>query len=285
MMKEYPLVSIIITTCNREMHVLERAIKSAAGQTYENKEIIVVNDWPEYRYRIEKLLEGFSKITFISNEEQSGACVSRNAGLEAAKGEYIALLDDDDEWLPEKLEKQVAAADEGTVLVYCGISAVKDGKELKPDPDRKYPEGEVLGDILGSNFVGGCSVPLIRKDAVYGCGGFDREFRSCQDLDLWIRLAKKGSFRAVRERLVRYSVGEGSITGSLERRMNGWEMILSKYKTEYDEHPLAYREFTSVMVREVAKRGSFGQAVAAWKKHGNTADLLKGTAMKILGIY
>ncbi len=285
MMSNKPLVSIIITTCKREMDILERAIKSAVGQTYENKEIIVVNDWPEYGKRIKELLKGYPEIALISNSEQSGACISRNKGIEASKGEYIALIDDDDEWLPEKLEKQVADVDDDTVLVYCDIRAIRDGQELKSDPNRAYPEGKVLNEILGSNFVGGCSVPILRKRTILESGGFDSTFRSCQDLDLWIRLAKKGGFKAVRSKLIRYTVGESSITGSLERRMQGWERILEKYKKEYEIYPGAYRRFTATMVREAAKRESFSYAVKVWKEYGNTADLLKGFVMKIFRIY
>ncbi len=284
-MSEFPFVSIIITTCKREMDILERAIKSAVGQTYDNKEVIVVNDWPEYKERIEELIKRYPWVSFISNEKQSGACVSRNSAIEAAKGEFVALLDDDDEWLPEKLEKQVAAADDNTVLVYCDISAVKSGKELKSDPERKYPEGEVLGDILAANFVGGCSVPILRRKTILDCGGFDASFKSCQDIDLWIRMAKKGSFKAVKEKLVRYTVGEESITGSFERRMNGWEMILSKYRKEYENHPESRKVFTSTMVRESAKRSSLGYAFGVWKKYGNMWELFKGIVMKVMRIY
>ncbi len=284
-MNEKPLVSLIITTCNRDMDVLKRAIESATDQTYENKEIIVVNDYPPYEDKIKELLKGYPEIRFISNEEQSGACISRNKGIDLSNGEYIALLDDDDEWVDTKLEKMVEAFDDETVLVYCDILAVKDGAELKSDPDRAYPQGEVLKEMLGSNFVGGCSVPVIRKSTVVECGGFDKDFKSCQDLDLWIRLAKKGTFKAVKEKLIKYTVGEMSITGSLERRMNGWKMILSKYQTEYEKYPASRKEFTSTMVREAAKRGSLGYAVNTLKKYGNSGAFLKGTAMKLLGIY
>ena len=278
MMSEKPLVSIIITTCKREMDILERAIKSAVAQTYENKEIIVVNDWPDYRERIEELLKGYPEIIFISNAGQSGACVSRNKGTEAAKGEYIALLDDDDEWLPEKIEKHVDAVDDDTVLVYCDIFAIKDGAELMSDPKRPYPEGNVIKEILVSNFVGGCSVPLMSKSAVTDCGGFDPAFRSCQDLDLWIRLAKEGEFTAIKEKLVRYTVGEESITGSFDRRLQGWEKILEKYEKDFEAFPEAQNIFTGTIVREAAKCESF-------KKYGNTTDFIKGRIMRMLGVY
>ena len=285
MMSEKPLVSIIITTCKREMEILERAIKSAVGQTYENKEIIVVNDWPEYEDRIRELLEGYPEIIILSNREQSGACISRNRGIDIAKGEYVALLDDDDEWSDAKISQMTAVFDRNTVLTYCDISAMKDGEELKPDPDRDYPEGYVLKEILGSNFVGGCSVPVLKKSTVLECGGFDAAFKSCQDLDLWIRMAKKGEFRAVKEKLVRYAVGTESITGSLERRMNGWEMILSKYAEEYKNNPASRKEFTSTMVRETAKRGTLRFAFGIWKRYGNTGEWIKGMIMKIMGVY
>ncbi|MBO6112388.1 MAG: glycosyltransferase [Lachnospiraceae bacterium] len=282
--KKNELVTVVITTCKRDMSVLERALKSACDQTYENKEIIVVNDYPPYRERIEELLKAYPEVKFISNDVQSGACASRNAGIKASKGKYISPLDDDDEWRPTKLERQMAALRDGTVMVYCTNEIVLDDKPLKADPHRKYPEGDVEKDLLSANFVSGG--PLLKTDTVNECGGYDPGFESCQDLDLWIRLAMRGDVRAVREPVAIAYMGHASITtGSFERRMQGWERILDKYKDEYAKHPEAYKAFTATMVREAAKKAPLGYSVKVLKKYGHAKDYLKGIVMRVLRIY
>ena len=284
MMSNKPLVSIIITTCKREMDILERAIKSAVGQTYENKEIILVNDWPPFFEKICELIKKYPRIVFLSNEKQSGACISRNRGIETAKGEFLSPLDDDDEWLPEKIKYQMDKVDDDTVMVYCTNEIILNGKSLKEDPQRRYPEGDVVEELLCSNFISGG--PLLRTDTVRKCNGYDPAFQSCQDLDLWIRIAMNGKVKAVIPKMAIAYMGHSSITtGNFERRMQGWERILEKYKKEYEIYPEAYRRFTATMVREAAKRESFSYAVKVWKEYGNTADLLKGFVMKIFRIY
>ena len=122
------MVSVIITTCKREPEMVERAIASVAGQSYHNWELIIIDDSPESydkRDQVYSMIQRYSDkytVFYHRNEENSGACYSRNRGLEIAKGEYIAFLDDDDEWLPEKLAEQVRiieATPEKVALVYC----------------------------------------------------------------------------------------------------------------------------------------------------------------------
>ena len=124
------MVSAIVTTYKREPSMVLRAINSILAQTYNDMEIIVVDDSPkDYPYREEvkrvvtSRLEDFPQVKslYICHEHNMGACVARNTGLNAASGEYIAYLDDDDEWLPKKIEKQVKKIEQSdAVLVYCG---------------------------------------------------------------------------------------------------------------------------------------------------------------------
>lgn len=284
-MDNAPLVSIIITTCKREMEILERAIKSAVSQTYDNKDIIVINDYLPYSEKIKEMLKGYPDVRFVVNEDKHGVSFVRNMGLCLSDGVFIAFLDDDDEWVEDKIEKQISVVDDNTGLVYCEISALKDGNELKTDEEKEYPEGEVYEKLLADNFPGGCSAVLFRKNSAMKVGGFDTELSFGEDYDLWLRIAKTDRVKAVKEKLVRYNIGHESLTGSLERRMEGWEYLLKKYSDDYKMYPEAYIRFTSTMVRESAKRGSFGFAVGIWKKYGNTKEFLKGMGMRFLGIY
>ena len=106
-----PLISCIITTYNRPIEVLKRAIDSVINQTYSNIELLVVNDYPEnieLSNNIYKLIKSYNNksIKYIVLEKNSGACFARNRGANESKGEFLAFLDDDDEWLPNKLNDQ-----------------------------------------------------------------------------------------------------------------------------------------------------------------------------------
>ena len=105
------LVTAVITTHKRTPELVERALKSILAQTYENIEVFVIDDSPEeyeLRSAVKNMIESYAEknVTYIAHDKCMGACAARNTGLEAAKGEFIGFLDDDDEWLPTKLEKQ-----------------------------------------------------------------------------------------------------------------------------------------------------------------------------------
>ena len=106
------LVSVIITTYKRPTDILKRAIMSAIGQTYKNIEIIIVNDCPEQKElskEIKKMISTIhdNRIKYIELDKNQGACIARNIGIKNSNGYYIALLDDDDEWVKEKIELQI----------------------------------------------------------------------------------------------------------------------------------------------------------------------------------
>ena len=104
------LVSAVITACNRNIDILERAVKSVANQTYPHIEIIVVDDSSSKapgRKEIEQYLTSKYDLRYIRHPKTLGACAARNTGLSVSKGSYIAYLDDDDEWLPTKIERQL----------------------------------------------------------------------------------------------------------------------------------------------------------------------------------
>lgn len=106
------LVSVIIPTYKRTFAMLSRAIKSVLSQSHKNIEIIVVDDSPSsfidkdsIKRQVEKIPD--DRIIYIQHESNQGACVARNTGIKNAKGDYVAFLDDDDEWLPDKLKLQL----------------------------------------------------------------------------------------------------------------------------------------------------------------------------------
>lgn len=243
------LVSAIVTTCKREPETVARAVKSILAQTYSLIEIIVVDDSPDdyaYRERVRSEIEALSdSILYLCNEKQSGACFSRNRGLAAASGEYIAFLDDDDEWLPEKAEKLVGAfekAEPQTAMIYCDFYQYND----ESGTTRKIELRKLRGDIFDAlmqheNFCGGTSMPMIRTESLREINGFDNELTAAQDYDTWLRLAERFPIDYYPEALTIYHWHPGEqITKNPRSRLMGLERICSKYEDYYCTHPIAY---------------------------------------------
>ncbi len=145
-----PLVSVIIPTYNRPELLLDRALSSALGQQYPNLEVLVVMDGPDPR--TQAALEAITdpRLRPLVLPQNAGPSAARNFGVRAAKGEWVAFLDDDDEWLPEKLARQLECAQESShrlpVVFSSWITRTPAGDTL--NPPRLKSAGEPLGDYL-----------------------------------------------------------------------------------------------------------------------------------------
>lgn len=242
------LVSCIITTYRRPVSVLKRALDSVMNQTYEKTEIILVNDCPEeerLNEQIKRLLKTYSKeVQYILLSKHEGACGARNAGLKAATGEYVAFLDDDDEWLPEKLEKQVKWIRENNVaLVYCSHYYVDGAGKMRLIQEPMAKEGvqeEAFLSLLRCNFIGSTSYPLMKTAAVKAVGGFTKELASSQDHDLWIRIAREYAIYYCAEPLVKLCYSKHSISRNQKKAVVGYEYLLKRYEAVYRSHPVVW---------------------------------------------
>lgn len=239
------LVSVVITTYNRPVTILKRALDSVVQQTMTDFEIIVVNDAPksiELVNEIRILIDSYKKdnIIYIVHAINSGACQARNTGINKAKGKFIAFLDDDDEWISEKLEKQlVYMKDDNVGLVYCASNIVSANGTQKQYTPRKV-ETNFYEEILRTNFVGSTSFPLLRLNSVKECGMFDIMTVSSQDYDLWIRILKNSEARLVQEPLVNYYLSEDSTFSNVAKYAEGDIYLMNKYKSEFAKYPKAY---------------------------------------------
>ena len=223
-----------------------RALDSILAQSYRDFEIIVVDDSPanfSAREDVHAAVETRQRenaeinIRYIAHEQNMGACVARNTGLEAARGEYIAYLDDDDEWLPEKIEKQMEVMQKtGAGLVYCGNMVQNDQTGLRTVTKKQYFRGKVFERLLFSNFIESTSYPLIRKECLKEVGGFDPLMQAAQDYDVWLKLAEKYEIDYVDEPLVLYHEHEGErITTNPQKKISGLERINKKYASYLEE--------------------------------------------------
>ena len=242
------MISCIITTYMREPEILKRAIKSIQRQTYQDIEIIVVNDAPEQKdlaSRIGSMIQDMqdSRIQYIVHEKNSGACVARNTGANASQGEFLAFLDDDDEWLPEKLSEQIKLMESPMIgLVTCDDYIVNE-KGDKVIHQNKWPKHftSELEDMLEGNFIGGVSFPLLRKKTFIEAGMFDPMMRSSQDTDMWIRMLKISKLGYCEKPLLNYYITKDSITTNVDAKIQGYERLLEKYEKDYRCNPKLYQ--------------------------------------------
>jgi glycosyltransferase involved in cell wall biosynthesis len=222
LLNKTPAISIVIPTHDRP-RMLTAAIESAVAQTFDDSEIIVVLNGatPECSRAAERFA-GHGRIHLVKIEYATVAA-ARNAGIERARGEWIAFLDDDDLWEERKLAAQMTAAlRSGAEVVSCHFSLFDNdgpiaGSGLTPLPSGlAYPEALML-----ANFVSGGSAALVRSSALRSLGGFDEAMINCEDWDMWRRLSWNHAIHMVEEQLVRYR-RHGTNKGlDLERKLIG----------------------------------------------------------------
>ena len=236
------MVSAIITTYKRDLDTLRRAINSVINQTYKDLELIVVDDSPdtyENRTAIREYVTSISEIpvSYIPHENNMGACAARNTGIDHARGEYIAFLDDDDEWLPEKTEKQLQAFINKVGMVYCGSKIQNDDTGYSAVNQSVFRSGNIYESLIKENYIGSTSFPLIRKDVLLDIGKFDPEMKSAQDYDVWLRIARKYNVEYVSEPLVVYHIHSGEqISKNANNKIQGLERLIQKNMDYLQDH-------------------------------------------------
>lgn len=193
------LVSVVIPTYARH-DILERALDCILKQTHNNLDIIVVDDNPPdsvYRLLTQEIMQKYlsdSRIHYIQNSQNLGGAGARNVGIEAAKGEYIAFLDDDDEYYPEKIEKQLnvflRSDSEKLALVYCDVEHV--GKNNHVDCIvRKRHRGNCLYKAMEDDCIASTSMWMVKKSLLESVGNFS--IVQCkQDSMVILKLLEKG---------------------------------------------------------------------------------------------
>jgi len=213
------LVSVVIPAYNSEKYI-DKAINSVLNQTYQDFEIIIIDDGSVDNTR--QIIENTndSRIKYIY-QENSGPAAARNNGIKNASGEYIAFLDSDDVWLPEKLEKQIKILkkESDICLVFTAFVMQDEGKEKKEIYRFKTYKNEKLVKNLLLNPMATVPYPstvMIKKSYLDMVGYFDTELYTSEDWDLWMRLATKANFYYIDEVLVNRFRPKTSITSSLD---------------------------------------------------------------------
>ena len=184
-----PLVSVIIPTYNRA-HCLGRAVDSVLGQTFTDFELIVVDDGSTDGTG--ELLEAYGERIRVIRQANRGVSAARNAGILSSRGEWIALLDSDDTWLPRKLERQVALFQScpGALIGQTQEIWIRNGRRINPKKRHLKYSGMIFEKSLPLCLVSPSAV-MLRRSLLEEVGLFDETLPACEDYDLWLRVTWK----------------------------------------------------------------------------------------------
>ena len=225
-MSAKPLVSVIIPTYNYGRFVTE-AVESVLaqvlpdGQAYTDYEIIVVDDGSTDDTR-ERLAPYLDRIRYIYQENR-GLSAARNTGIKAARGNFIAFLDSDDLWLPEKLAVQAPVLERDPEVGLLGCAAVGYDEAHQRQASREISAEEL---VVSARFGPGSVVA--RRECFETCGLFDEELRSAEDRDMWIRIARRWRIVKLSQPLWEYRIHTGSMSFNIEKMKENQVRLLRK---------------------------------------------------------
>lgn len=244
---EDPLVSVVVPTYGRDSYLVD-AVESVTNQTYNNVELIVVDDCSPVP--VEETLDqvSFSDVTsteVVRHSENRGANAARNTGIENARGEFIAFLDDDDKWAETKIERQIQAfreANDRVGVVYTGQRHVNDRGETTVVRVSDV-EGSVTKDIFAGEPLSPLSSMMVRSDAVEQAGLLDNQFPSWQDREWYLRLSLHCEFAAIPEPLVVRRIGSHNAIGDdyEKKKRVSYPLFLEKHRPVAAQHGERYK--------------------------------------------
>lgn len=262
-----PAVSVVVPAFNRST-LLRRAIDSVLAQTFGDFELIVVDDASTDDTEASVRAYRDPRVRYLRQPQNAGVSAARNRGIRESRGDYVAFLDCDDEWLPGKLAAQVArlqASPPEVGLIYTGVESVAaDGtRRVKCSRAR----GDVYREMLAQNVVhGGGSNVLLRRDAVAAAGFFDEALPAIEDYEYWVRVTRFFRVDVVEEPLIRYDDPE--VTG---RRSQAWranrdarESFYRRYGAEMRRAGVAHLFFLKGVRRALAAADPDWRSAGAW---------------------
>lgn len=270
-------VSVVLPTFRRPQ-LLERALRAVFDQTYDDWEIIVVDDngaGSEAQILTAEAVRTHSddpRLRYIVHEVNRGGGAARNTAIELARGTYLAFLDDDDAWSPEKLAEQVACLDasaDRVALAYCR-SRVVDEATGAATLWKTDGVSHTLRDLLRRNTIGSTSVVMARRSAVLDIGSFDDRLPAKQDVDLYVRLAQKYEFAFVDRTLHTVYRHQGASIGKdLGGKILAHEIFYDKHRTLIESYPEVHHYRLVAMAKLYAADGRYADAwpllMRAWR--------------------
>ncbi|MYB34162.1 MAG: glycosyltransferase [Gammaproteobacteria bacterium] len=237
-------ISVIIPTHNRR-HLLDRAICSVLAQTYSPCEILVVDDGStDGTERL--IVTDFPQVNLIQ-QDNCGVSTARNKGITQSRGDWLAFLDSDDEWLPDKLKRQVETLSQNPdgQIIHTDEIWIRNGKRVNPGKKHRKPGGWIFSNCLLLCCVSPSSVVISR--AVFDeLGNFDESLPVCEDYDLWLRMSTRYPFYLVEEpQIIKY----GGHPDQLSRQYWG----MDRFRVQSIINRLQSGQLDSTQTREAKK--------------------------------
>ncbi len=261
-MDDLPLVSIIIPTYNRQQFVL-RAVQSALNQTFQDIEVVVVDDGSDDNTELVLGSIDDERIKILKHDNNLGSPAARNTGIAAAKGQYIAFLDSDDEWYPDKLEKQIALFGsshlEDLGAVNCGL--VVDSSSRR---GRQYWQPSARGRVFWTylelrEYHDTASMWLIKKEYLDALAGpFDSRLLYVQVSDLLLRLSRLCQFDYIPEPLLTYydhDMVPRNVLYPLSIQKEAYELYLKKHEIYFQQRPKIHSRILTTFGTRFLKGG------------------------------
>ena len=238
------LVSVVIPAYNAE-GTIDETLASVREQTHRALEILVVDDGSSdaTAARVEAHAAADPRVRLI-RQENGGVAKARNTAIAAAKGAFIAPIDADDLWRPDKIERQLRAIVEGGAevgLVYCWSSTIDAHGLVTSQDDTPGYDGDVIPLLLYGNFVGNGSCALMRKDAVLAVGGYDPSLRArggqgCEDWKLYLSLARTHRFGVVLDYLVGYRRLPEAMSADIPQMLRSDALVRAEMRNAFVHH-------------------------------------------------
>ena len=276
-----PYVSVILPTYNRA-HTLLRSIESVLNQTYSNFELIIVDDGSTDNTT--EVVKSFndSRIIYIKKSKNAGPASARNTGINNSRGKYIAFQDSDDEWLKEKLEKQILLlekSDNNVGVVYSSFYKImsNNNKVLIPKSSIKEKEGWIYKRLLSGNIVG-MPVALIKKECFEKCGNFNENLHALEDWELFLRISKDYKFIFINEALVISYESPVSVSKNRINHINAIKTILKENYNEINKNNKLLSQYCYLIGKRLLDINNFEEG-KKWLNQSLKSDCLNLKAL------
>jgi glycosyltransferase involved in cell wall biosynthesis len=271
--KDLPLVSVIIPAYNAE-EFIERTLNSVLTQTYQNLEVLVINDGSQDKTvdKVQEMAKQDARI-YLFQQTNLGVAAARNLGIEKARGEFIAPIDADDVWCPQNLEKHVNCllnSDLSIGLTYAWSVDIDEKENFNGEFRASTIDGQVYTILLLHDFIANASSTMIRRSCLDKVGGYNCELKKqnaqgCEDWELYLRIAEHYEFRVIPEFLVGYRKLFNSMSSNVESmaksRLAIWQSIFDKYpKIPKVIYRLSMSSFYMYLARQSSRYGKQQEA-------------------------
>ncbi len=226
-------VAVVVPAYNAQ-GTLAATIASVRAQSFRDLEIIIVDDGSRDATTAiaEDAARSDPRIRVLS-QANAGVAAARNLGWQSTSAPFIAFVDADDLWAADKIERQMAALEQGgpgTGLAYTWYAMIDQHDRIIYKSDPVYHQGDVIDGILSDNFIGNGSAPLVRRSVLTETGGFDpglrdRDAQGCEDWQFYCRVAGTFRFAVVPDHLVGYRQLPDAMSANLPRMLRSWLLV------------------------------------------------------------